>query len=237
MTDTVHDAAGEGAGAPAVPNRDSTSEARGSATATIEREVPRLKQKYQDEVKARLQAELALANVMQVPTLEKIVINMGVGRATQQPSLLEGAVADLTVIAGQKPVVTKAKHSIAGFKLREGQSIGAKVTLRGDRMWEFLDRLIAIAIPRIRDFRGLPATAWDGRGNYTFGLNDQTVFPEIDYDKIDTSRGMDITIVTTATDDAGGRALLEAFGFPFRQTADVTPEPRRPRRRPPGRKK
>jgi large subunit ribosomal protein L5 len=206
-------------------------------TATVERTVPRLKARYQDEIKTRLQQQLGLGNVMQVPTLEKIVINMGVGRATQQPSLLEGAVADLTVIAGQKPVVTKAKHSIAGFKLREGQSIGAKVTLRGDRMWEFLDRLIAIAIPRIRDFRGLPATAWDGRGNYTFGLNDQTVFPEIDYDKIDTSRGMDITIVTTAADDAAGRALLEAFGFPFRQTTDLTPEPRRRRRRPTGRKK
>jgi large subunit ribosomal protein L5 len=237
MSETLHDAAGEGAGAPAVPNPDSTSERGGSATATVEREVPRLKARYHDEIKSRIQEQLGLRNVMQVPTLEKIVINMGVGRATQQPSLLEGAVADLTVIAGQKPVVTKAKHSIAGFKLREGQSIGAKVTLRGDRMWEFLDRLIAIAIPRIRDFRGLPATAWDGRGNYTFGLNDQTVFPEIDYDKIDTSRGMDITIVTTATDDAGGRALLEAFGFPFRQTADVTTEPRRRRRRPPGRKK
>ena len=162
---------------------------------------------------------------MQVPTLEKIVINMGVGRATQQPSLLEGAVADLTAIAGQKPIVTKAKHSIAGFKLREGQSIGTKVTLRGDRMWEFLDRLIAVAIPRIRDFRGLPAKSWDGRGNYTFGLNDQTVFPEIDYDKIDTPRGMDITIVTTATDDAAGKALLDAFGFPFRQGR----RPQRPR--------
>jgi len=234
---TVQDAAGEGAGASAVPNRDSTSERRGSATATIEREVPRLKTRYNDEIKSRLREQLGLGNVMQVPTLEKIVINMGVGRATQQPSLLEGAVADLTVIAGQKPVVTKAKHSIAGFKLREGQSIGAKVTLRGDRMWEFLDRLISIAIPRIRDFRGLSATAWDGRGNYTFGLNDQTVFPEIDYDRIDTSRGMDITIVTTATDDAAGRALLDAFGFPFRQAGDLTtPEPRR-RRRPPTRKK
>jgi large subunit ribosomal protein L5 len=208
-----------------------------SETSTIERTVPRLKTRYRDEVRARLQEQLGLANVMQVPTLEKIVINMGVGRATQQPSLLEGAVADLTVIAGQKPVVTKAKHSIAGFKLREGQSIGAKVTLRGDRMWEFLDRLISIAIPRIRDFRGLAATAWDGRGNYTFGLNDQTVFPEIDYDKIDTSRGMDITIVTTATDDAAGRALLDAFGFPFRQAGDLTPEPQRRRRRPPTRKK
>jgi len=203
----------------------------------MEREVPRLKTRYNDEIKSRVREQLGLGNVMQVPTLEKIVINMGVGRATQQPSLLEGAVADLTVIAGQKPVVTKAKHSIAGFKLREGQSIGAKVTLRGDRMWEFLDRLISIAIPRIRDFRGLSATAWDGRGNYTFGLNDQTVFPEIDYDRIDTSRGMDITIVTTATDDAAGRALLDAFGFPFRQAGDLTtPEPRR-RRRPPTRKK
>jgi large subunit ribosomal protein L5 len=199
--------------------------------ATVPRTVPRLKSRYQEEIKARLQEQLGLRNVMQVPTLEKIVINMGVGRATQQPSLLEGAVTDLTVIAGQKPVVTKAKHSIAGFKLREGQSIGVKVTLRGDRMWEFLDRLIAIAIPRIRDFRGLPATAWDGRGNYTFGLNDQTVFPEINYDRIDTSRGMDITIVTTANDDAGGRALLDAFGFPFRQGADVgAGEPRRRRR-------
>ena len=141
---------------------------------------------------------------MQVPSLEKIVINMGVGRATQQPSLLEGAVADLTAITGQKPIITKAKTSIAGFKLREGQSIGCKVTLRGDRMWEFLDRLIAVAIPRIRDFRGLPAHSWDGRGNYTFGLNEQTVFPEIDYDKVDSPRGMDITIVTTAvTNDAG----------------------------------
>jgi large subunit ribosomal protein L5 len=208
-----------------------------SDVTTVEREVPRLKSRYHDELRARLQEQLGLGNVMQVPTLEKIVINMGVGRATQQPSLLEGAVADLTRIAGQKPVVNKAKHSIAGFKLREGQSIGAKVTLRGDRMWEFLDRLISIAIPRIRDFRGLSATAWDGRGNYTFGLNDQTVFPEIDYDKIDTSRGMDITIVTTATDDAAGRALLDAFGFPFRQAGDLTPEPTRRRRRPPTRKK
>ena len=179
-----------------------------------------------------LQEQLGLANVMQVPTLEKIVINMGVGRATQQPSLLEGAVADLTLIAGQKPIVTKATKSIAGFKLREGQSIGTKVTLRGDRMWEFLDRLIAVAVPRIRDFRGLPATSWDGRGNYTFGLNDQTVFPEIDYDKIDTPRGMDITIVTTANDDAAGRALLDAFGFPFRQANDPNaPAPKVRRKR------
>ncbi len=207
------------------------TERRGPATAVAERQMPRLKQRYHDTIKSNLRQQLGLANVMQVPGLEKIVINMGVGRATQQPSLLEGAVADLTLIAGQKPIVNKAKHSIAGFKLREGQSIGTKVTLRGDRMWEFLDRLIAIAIPRIRDFRGLPATSWDGRGNYTFGLNDQTVFPEIDYDKIDTSRGMDITIVTTATNDAAGKALLDAFGFPFRQANEPTAPAPTPRRR------
>ncbi len=202
-----------------------------TATETPVREVPRLRKQYNETIKAQLQQDLGIANVMQVPALEKIVINMGVGRATQQPSLLEGAVADLTAISGQKPVVTKAKNSIAGFKLREGQSIGTKVTLRGDRMWEFLDRLIAIAIPRIRDFRGLPANSWDGRGNYTFGLNDQTVFTEIDYDKVDTPRGMDITIVTTAGDDAGGRALLEAFGWPFKRGEDdtVAPKPRKRR--------
>jgi large subunit ribosomal protein L5 len=142
---------------------------------------------------------------------------MGVGKATQQPSLLEGAVADLTLISGQKPIVTKAKKSIASFKLREGNSIGCKVTLRGDRMWEFLDRLISLAIPRIRDFRGLPANAFDGRGNYTFGVNEQLIFPEIDYDKVDSPRGMDITIVTTARTDAEGKALLDAFGFPFKR--------------------
>jgi large subunit ribosomal protein L5 len=183
---------------------------------------PRLKTKYHESVKAALKDDLALANVMQVPRLEKIVINMGVGRATQQPSLLEGAVADLTKISGQKPIITKAKDSIAAFKLREGQSIGCKVTLRGDRMWEFLDRLISVAIPRIRDFRGLPANSWDGRGNYTFGLNEQTVFPEIDYDRIDSPRGMDITIVTTAVTNEQGKALLDAFGFPFRKDADPT---------------
>jgi len=162
---------------------------------------------------------------MQIPKLEKIVINMGVGRATQQPSLLEKAVEDLTVISGQKPIVTRAGNSIAGFKLREGQAIGTKVTLRGDRMWEFFDRLLSVAIPRIRDFRGLPALSWDGRGNYTFGLNDQTVFPEINVDKIDTQRGMDITIVTTATDDAGGKALLDSFGFPFKKGVEAEPVP------------
>jgi large subunit ribosomal protein L5 len=181
---------------------------------------PRLKTQYQTEIAAALKEQLGLGNPMQVPKIEKIVISMGVGRATQQPSLLEGAVADLTKISGQKPIITKAKTSIASFKLREGQSIGCKVTLRGDRMWEFLDRLIAVAIPRMRDFRGLPATSWDGRGNYTFGLSDQTVFPEIDYDKIDAPRGMDITIVTTATTNEHGKALLDAFGFPFKKGVD-----------------
>ena len=185
--------------------------------AVAERQQPRLKERYNAEIRARLKDEIGLSNIMQVPRLEKIVINMGVGRATQQPSLLEGAVRDLTIIAGQKPLVTKAKKSIATFKLREGNAIGAKVTLRGDRMWEFFDRLVSLAIPRIRDFRGLPANSFDGRGNYTFGVTEQLIFPEIDYDKIDTPRGMDITIVTTARTDDEGRALLSAFGFPFRR--------------------
>jgi large subunit ribosomal protein L5 len=184
---------------------------------TTTRERPRLRQRFDSELRDQLKERLGLRNVMQVPRLEKIVVNMGVGRATQQPSLLEGAVADLTVITGQKPLVTKATKSIAGFKLREGNSIGAKVTLRGDRMWEFLDRLISLAIPRVRDFRGLSPTSFDGRGNYTFGVTEQLIFPEVDYDKIDTTRGMDITIVTTARTDAEGRALLDAFGFPFRR--------------------
>ncbi len=185
------------------------------ATATVER--PRLKTRFDAEIRSKLKDELGLPNVMLVPRLEKIVINMGVGRATQQQSLLEGAVKDLTVISGQKPLITKAKKSIAGFKLREGNAIGAKVTLRGDRMWEFLDRLISLAIPRIRDFRGLPPKGFDGRGNYTFGVTEQLIFPEIDYDRIDAPRGMDITIVTTARTNAEGRALLDAFGFPFRK--------------------
>jgi large subunit ribosomal protein L5 len=188
------------------------------STATM----PRLKSKYQSEICAGLQASLELPNVMQVPRLEKIVVNMGVGRATQQPSLLEGAVADMTRITGQKPKVTKSRDSIANFKLRENQAIGCMVTLRGDRMWEFLDRLISVAIPRIRDFRGLPSHSWDGRGNYTFGLSDQTVFPEIEYDKIDAPRGMDITIVTTAMTNDQGRALLDAFGFPFKRGTEAT---------------
>jgi large subunit ribosomal protein L5 len=188
-----------------------------SDTATAERTVPRLKTRYADTLRDQLKGELALGNVMQVPRLSKIVVNMGVGAATGQASLLEGAVRDLTTITGQKPIVTRAKKSIAGFKLREGNAIGAKVTLRGDRMWEFLDRLISIAIPRIRDFRGLNPASFDGNGNYTFGLNEQLVFPEIDYDSIDQTRGMDITIVTTASTDAEGRALLLAFGFPFKR--------------------
>jgi large subunit ribosomal protein L5 len=199
-----------------------------AVTTTTER--PRLKQRYDSEVRDQIKQQLGLANVMQVPRLEKIVVNMGVGRATQQPSLLEGAVSDLTIITGQKPLVTKATKSIAGFKLREGQSIGAKVTLRGDRMWEFFDRLISIAIPRIRDFRGLPPDSWDGRGNYTFGVNEQLIFPEIDYDRVDVTRGMDITIVTTAVDNAGGRALLDAFGFPFARGEVERPRQERRRR-------
>jgi large subunit ribosomal protein L5 len=181
------------------------------------KERPRLKVRYDSEIREQLKASLGLRNIMEVPRLEKIVVNMGVGRATQQASLLEGAVTDLTLITGQKPLVTKARRSIAAFKLREGVPIGAKVTLRGDRMWEFLDRLIALAIPRIRDFRGLPPNGFDGRGNYTFGVDEQLIFPEVDYDKIDAVRGMDITIVTTARTNAEGRALLDAFGFPFRR--------------------
>jgi large subunit ribosomal protein L5 len=180
-------------------------------------EPPRLRVLYKTELRDKLQSQLGLPNPMLVPRMEKIVLNMGVGRAVAQPSLLEGAVRDLTVISGQRPIVTKAKKSIAAFKLRQGNSIGAKVTLRGDRMWEFFDRLLSLAIPRIRDFRGLSPRGFDGRGNYTFGVNEQLIFPEIDYDKIDAPRGMDLTIVTTGRTDAEGMALLDAFGFPFRR--------------------
>ena len=180
-------------------------------------EHPRLKQRYESNVRPQLQRDLGLRNVMQVPRLAKIVLNCGVGKATQQASLLDGAVADLTVITGQKPQVTRAKKSIAGFKLREGNAIGAKVTLRGVRMWEFYDRLVSLAIPRIRDFRGMPPNQFDGSGNYTFGLNEQLVFPEIDYDKIDSVRGMNVTTVTTAETEAQGLALLTVLGFPFRR--------------------
>ena len=197
---------------------------------TTERQKPRLRERYDAELRTQLKDTLGLANIMQVPRLEKIVINMGVGRATQQPSLLEKAVEDLTAISGQKPIITRANNSIAGFKLREGQAIGTKVTLRGDRMWEFFDRLLSVAIPRIRDFRGLPAQSWDGRGNYTFGLNDQTVFPEINVDKVDMQRGMDITIVTTATTNEAGKALLDAFGFPFKKGAEAEAAPEQRRR-------
>jgi large subunit ribosomal protein L5 len=183
-------------------------------------EAPRLKQRYEAEVRPQLQRELGLRNVMEVPRLEKIVLNCGVGLATQQQSLLDGAVTDLTVITGQKPLVTRAKKSIAGFKLRAGNPIGAKVTLRGARMWEFYDRLVSLAIPRIRDFRGMEPNSFDGRGNYTFGVTEQLIFPEIDYDSIDTVRGMDITIVTTANSDGEGRALLTALGFPFRRDSE-----------------
>ncbi|MEA2931904.1 MAG: large subunit ribosomal protein [Actinomycetota bacterium] len=187
------------------------------ASPTLPLPPPRLKARYENEIRPRLLGELELTNIMQVPRLEKIVVNMGVGKATQQASLLDGAVSDLKLITGQKPLVTKARRSIAAFKLREGNAIGAKVTLRGARMWEFFDRLISLAIPRVRDFRGLPPNAFDGRGNYTFGFDEQLIFPEIDYDKIDAVRGMDITIVTTARTNAEGRALLDAFGFPFRR--------------------
>ena len=183
-------------------------------------EAPRLKQRYESDVRPQLQRELGLRNVMEVPRLEKIVLNCGVGLATQQQSLLDGAVTDLTVITGQKPLVTRAKKSIAGFKLRAGNPIGAKVTLRGARMWEFYDRLVSLAIPRIRDFRGMEPKSFDGRGNYTFGVTEQLIFPEIDYDSIDTVRGMDITIVTTASSDNEGRALLTALGFPFRRESE-----------------
>jgi large subunit ribosomal protein L5 len=177
---------------------------------------PRLKQKYRDEISAQLSKDLGLTNVHQVPNLVKIVVNMGVGEAARDGKIIDGAVADLTKITGQKPQVTKARKSIAQFKLREGQPIGAHVTLRGDRMWEFLDRLLGLALPRIRDFRGLSDKQFDGSGNYTFGLTEQVMFHEIDQDRIDRIRGMDITVVTTAKTNEEGRALLKALGFPFK---------------------
>ena len=176
---------------------------------------PRLKRKYQSEISDKLKADLGFTNVHQVPNLVKIVVNMGVGEAARDGKIIEGAVADLTKITGQKPQVTKARKSIAQFKLREGQPIGAHVTLRGDRMWEFLDRLLSLSLPRIRDFRGLSPKQFDGSGNYTFGLTEQSMFHEIDQDRIDRVRGMDITVVTTAKTDEEGRALLRQLGFPF----------------------
>ncbi|MER7758874.1 50S ribosomal protein L5 [Streptomyces sp. NPDC097619] len=178
---------------------------------------PRLKTKYREEIAGKLREEFSYENVMQIPGLVKIVVNMGVGDAARDSKLIEGAIKDLTTITGQKPAVTKARKSIAQFKLREGQPIGAHVTLRGDRMWEFLDRTLSLALPRIRDFRGLSPKQFDGRGNYTFGLTEQVMFHEIDQDKIDRVRGMDITVVTTATNDDEGRALLRHLGFPFKE--------------------
>ncbi len=190
-------------------------ETKEETTVAEEKVTPRLKTRYREEILPALQSEFEIPNVMQVPGLVKIVVNMGVGEAARDSKLIEGAIKDLTAITGQKPMVTRARKSIAQFKLREGMPIGAHVTLRGDRMWEFLDRLLSLALPRIRDFRGLSPQQFDGRGNYTFGLTEQVMFHEIDQDKLDRSRGMDITVVTTATTDDEGRALLKQLGFPF----------------------
>src|ERR671937_1292783 len=188
---------------------------------------PRLKARYREEIAGKLRDEFKYENVMQIPGLTKIVVNMGVGDAARDSKLIEGAIRDLATITGQKPAVTKARKSIAQFKLREGQPIGAHVTLRGDRMWEFLDRTLSLALPRIRDFRGLSPRQFDGRGNYTFGLTEQVMFHEIDQDKIDRVRGMDITVVTTATNDDEGRALLRHLGFPFKEAGALAVEQRR----------
>jgi large subunit ribosomal protein L5 len=203
--------------------KSSPSKKEGSAKGAPGRDyVPRLKTRYRDELVSRIMTDRGYGNPMQVPRLEKIVVNMGVGDAVRDARMLDSAVEDLQIITGQKVLVTKARKSIAGFKLREGMSIGAKVTLRGNRMWEFLDRLLSIAIPRIRDFRGLTPNAFDGRGNYTIGLTEQLIFPEIDYDKVVKVRGMDITIVTTAMTDEEGRALLLALGFPLQGAPAVS---------------
>ena len=186
-------------------------------TSAVEKTPPRLKERYRAEILPALRDEFEFANVMQVPGVVKVVVNMGVGDADRDAKLINGAVNDLALITGQKPLVQKARKSIAQFKLREGMPIGAKVTLRGDRMWEFLDRLVSIALPRIRDFRGLNGNQFDGNGNYTFGLNEQSMFHEIDVDKIDRPRGMDITVVTTATNNEEGHALLKHLGFPFKE--------------------
>lgn len=178
---------------------------------------PRLKGRYKSEIAPALKSKFGYKNVMQIPTLTKVVVNMGVGEAARDSKLIEGAIRDLAIITGQRPQVTRSRKSIAQFKLREGMPIGAHVTLRGDRMWEFLDRLLSVSLPRIRDFRGLSAKQFDGKGNYTFGLTEQIVFPEIDLEKIDRPRGMDITVVTTATNDEEGRALLRLLGFPFKE--------------------
>jgi len=193
----------------------STEDVTADATTDTGASTPRLKQRYREEIIPALRDQFEFTNVMQVPGLTKIVVNMGVGEAARDSKLIDGAIRDLTAITGQKPQVTKARKSIAQFKLREGMPIGAHVTLRGNRMWEFLDRLLSLALPRIRDFRGLSARQFDGRGNYTFGLTEQVMFHEIDQDRVDRSRGMDITVVTTATNDDEGRALLRQLGFPF----------------------
>jgi large subunit ribosomal protein L5 len=187
------------------------------STASTTASTPRMKLRYNEEIRGQLKIDLDLPNIMMVPRLEKIVVNMGVGEALQNSKMLESASSDLSLITGQKPAITTAKKSLASFKLRQGNAIGAKVTLRGDRMWEFFDRLVTLAIPRIRDFRGLNPRSFDGRGNYTFGLTEQLMFPEINYDTVDVTRGMDITIVTSAMTNAHGKALLDAFGFPFRR--------------------
>jgi large subunit ribosomal protein L5 len=189
----------------------------GAAEAAADRPVPRLKKRYRAEIADAMRAEFGYANVMQIPTITKIVVNMGVGEAARDAKLIDGAVRDLSVITGQKPAVARARKSVAQFKLREGMPIGAHVTLRGDRMWEFLDRLLSIALPRIRDFRGLSDRQFDGRGNYTFGLTEQLMFHEINPDQVDRQRGMDVTVVTTATTDAEGRSLLRRLGFPFKE--------------------
>ncbi len=188
-----------------------------ATTETAERTIPRLKQRYREEIIAKLREEFGFENIMLVPAITKIKVNMGVGEAARDSKLIEGAVRDLTVITGQKPAVARARKSIAQFKLREGMPIGAHVTLRGDRMWEFLDRLLSLALPRIRDFRGLSPKQFDGNGNYTFGLTEQVMFHEVDQDKVDRQRGMDITVVTTAKNDDQGRALLKLLGFPFKE--------------------
>ena len=211
---------GSSKGAPkGAPKGSSKESSKGAPKSDY---VPRLKARYRSELVQRIMQDRGYTNPMQVPRLDKIVVNMGIGDAVKDGRMLDAALADLETITGQKPVVTKARKSIAGFKLREGMSIGAKVTLRGDRMWEFLDRILSLALPRIRDFRGLSPSAFDGHGNYTLGVTEQLIFPEIDYDKVAKVRGMDITIVTTASSDEEGRALFTALGFPFAGGPAVT---------------
>jgi large subunit ribosomal protein L5 len=213
-------ARGAADGAPASSGGDASPAGQrgGSATAVAETGPPRLLERYKNEIGPALRDEFGFANVMQIPTLTKIVVNMGVGEAARDAKLIEGAVRDLTMITGQKPAVAKARKSVAQFKLREGMPIGVHVTLRGRRMWEFCDRLLSLALPRIRDFRGLSDRQFDGRGNYTFGLTEQLMFHEINPDQVDRQRGMDVTLVTTATTDEQGRSLLRRLGFPFKES-------------------